>query len=129
MTRYLTLAEVLYIHARVVNVSGGSPGVRDLNAAESAVAQPRMTFAGDDLYPDLPSKAAALAHALIGNHPFVDGNKRVAHASMECFLLLNGCSLDASVHEQEELFIRAASGLVPRQELAEWIRSHMSTQG
>jgi death-on-curing protein len=57
------------------------------------------------LYPDLASKAAELGHSLIQNHPFVDGNKRVGHAAMEVFLLLNGHEIDASVDEQETIII------------------------
>jgi len=79
--RYLSLGEVLELHRRIIEATGGSPGLRDLAALESVVAQPRMTFGGADLHPDLASKAAALGFALIKNHPFVDGNKRVGHAA------------------------------------------------
>lgn len=57
------------------------------------MAQPETSFGGEELYPDLASKAAALGHSLIQNHPFVDGNKRVGHAATEAFLLLKGCEL------------------------------------
>lgn len=73
--RYLTLGEVLGIYRRVMEQSGGMAGIRDLGALESAVAQPRMTFSGEDLYPTLVEKAAALGFSLIQNHPFADGNK------------------------------------------------------
>lgn len=75
--RYLSLGEVLSLHERLLDQSGGAQGLRDLGTLESAVAQPRMTFDDKDLYPDLPSKAAALGYSLIQNHPFLDGNKRV----------------------------------------------------
>jgi death-on-curing protein len=68
---------------------------------ESATAQPRKTFGGEDLYPDLPAKAAALAFSLINNHPLVDGNKRIGHAALETLLVLNGFELDAGVDEAE----------------------------
>ena len=77
--RYLTLGEVLELHRRVVAQSGGATALRDLGALESAVAQPRMTFGAEDLYPDVPTRAAALGLSLIRNHPFVDGNKRIGH--------------------------------------------------
>lgn len=83
MTRYLTLAEVEKLHALVVQQSGGATGLRDRGGLESAMAQPQQTFGGDDFYPTLPAKAAALAHSLVMGHPFVDGNKRVGHAAME----------------------------------------------
>lgn len=75
--RHLTLAEVLELHRLVITQTGGGQGLRDLGLLESAIAQPRQTFGGQDLYPDLPAKAAALGFSLIANHPFIDGNKRV----------------------------------------------------
>ena len=89
------------------------------------MVQPEASFGGEDLYPDLASKAAALGHSLIQNHPFVDGNKRVGHGAMEVFLLLNGHEIDASVDEQEKIIIDVASGKISRIELSEWISKHM----
>ncbi|MCP9468975.1 MAG: type II toxin-antitoxin system death-on-curing family toxin [Nitrospira sp.] len=88
--RHLTLREILEIYQHVMQQSGGLVGIRDLGALESAVAQPRMTFDGAELYPTVVEKAASLGFSLIQNHPFVDGNKRTAHAAMETFLVLNG---------------------------------------
>ena len=99
--RYLSLGEVLELHRRIIAATGGASELRDLGALESAVAQPRMTFGGEDLYPDLPSKAVALGFSLIQNHPFVDGNKRVGHAALETLLVLNGSELDAPAAEAE----------------------------
>lgn len=81
--RYLSLAEVLVLHRRVIERSGGSPGIRNHAGLESAVAQPRQAFAGADLYVGAAAKAAALGFFIAANHAFVDGNKRVAHAAME----------------------------------------------
>ena len=89
------------------------------------MAQPEGSFGGEDLYPDLATKAAALGHSLIQNHPFVDGNKRIGHAAMEVFLLLNGHEIDASVDEQEQIIIEVASGKVSRIELGDWLREHV----
>ena len=105
--------------------SEGSSGLRDRGALESAVAQPEASFGGEDLYPSLASKAAALGHSLIQNHPFVDGNKRVGHAAMEVFLLLNGHEIDASVDEQETIIIDVASSKLSRNELSEWLSKHV----
>jgi death-on-curing protein len=77
MMRYLKLKEVIDLHHQVVEQSGGSLGIRDLGALESAVAQPLMSFGGEDLYPTLEDKAAALGFSLVMNHPFIDGNKRI----------------------------------------------------
>lgn len=118
---YLTLAQLLTIHARIMAQSGGASGVRDLGALESSVAQPRMTFQQQALYVSLADKAAALAHSIIQNHPFVDGNKRTGHAAMEVFLILNGFEIRASIDEQEEIILAVASGNVSRSNLAEWL--------
>ena len=77
--RYLTLGEVVELHRLVIAASGGATGIRDLGAFESAVAQPRASFGGSDLHPTLIEKTGALGFALAQGHPFVDGNKRVAH--------------------------------------------------
>ncbi len=74
--RYLTLNEVLELHSQIISQSDGTPGILNLSAVESALAQPRMTFGGVDLYPAIAEKAAALGFSLVNNHPFVDGNKR-----------------------------------------------------
>jgi len=101
--RYLTVSEVLEIYSRVMHQSGGLVGIHDFGALESAVAQPRMTFGGVELYPTLVEKASAPGFSLIQNHPFIDGNKRTGHAAMETFLVLNGYHIDATVDEQVEV--------------------------
>ena len=123
--RYLTLAEVVELHRRVVTQAGGSGGLRDLGGLESAVAQPRMTFEGRDLYPTLEEKATALGLSLISNHPFLDGNKRVGHAAMETFLVLNGLELDAPVDESERTVLAVAAGALDRAGLLAWVRRHV----
>ncbi len=122
--RYLSLAEVLDLHSRLLAMSGGALGVRDLGAAESAVSRPHATFAGEELYPDLVAKAAALCHSLVMNHPFVDGNKRVGHAAMETFLLLNGHEIDCDVDEQERIMLGLAAGNLSCDVFTEWLRAH-----
>ncbi|MDA0919997.1 MAG: type II toxin-antitoxin system death-on-curing family toxin, partial [Planctomycetota bacterium] len=84
--RYLTLSEVLFLHTRVIEQSGGAEGVLDLGRVESAIAQPQMSFGGQELYPEIHTKAASLCFSLVMNHPFNDGNKRIGHAAMEVFL-------------------------------------------
>jgi death-on-curing protein len=122
--RYLSLEEVLDLHQRIILAFGGASGVRDLGALQSAVAQPRMTFAGQDLYATLTEKAAALCYSLAMNHPFVDGNKRVAHYAMEMLLFLNGHELAASVSKAEALMLKLAAGAATREELVAWISAH-----
>ena len=124
--RYLTLSEVLELHRRVIELTGGADGVRDLAGVQSAVVQPQMTFDGDELYPSLIDKAAALCFSLVMNHPFVDGNKRIGHAAMETFLILNGHELNADVDDAESLFLKLAGGDVEREELVGWITANAS---
>lgn len=123
--RYLTIAELLVLHRRIVAETGGSAEVRDLGALHGVAAQPRARFEGRDLYPSLVSKATALGFAVALNHPFVDGNKRVGHAAMETFLLLNGADLVASVDEAEVAMLALAAGELSREQLLDWIRSHV----
>ena len=123
--RYLTLGEVVALHRALVAASGGADGLRDFGALESALAQPKATFDGRDLSPTAIEKASALAYSLTMNHPFVDGNKRIAHASMAVFLELNGFALSATVDEQEQLMLKLAAGQVSRVELSTWLESHV----
>ena len=123
--RYLTLGEVVELHRRLLQATGGTPAIRNLAALESAIAQPKATFAGADLYPTLAEQAAALGFSLIQNHPFVDGNKRVGHAAMETFLMLNGFEIDAPVDDQERLMLDLATGRIGRSELIDWLRRHL----
>ena len=127
--RYLSLTEVIELHRRVVDQSGGASGLRDIGGLESAIAQPRMTFGGEDLYPTLIEKAGALCFSLVQNHPFVDGNKRLGHAAMEVFLILNRYEIQASVDEQEKLILGVASGQVSRESLVEWLTTHVFEVG
>jgi death-on-curing protein len=124
--RYLTLAEVIGLHDRIVTETGGGTGLRDLGALESALAQPRQTFGGEDLYPSLPAKATALGFSLIMNHPFVDGNKRIGHAAMDAFLMLNGFEIRASVDDAEAEILAVAAGTRPRDDFLKWIERHVA---
>lgn len=123
--RYLNLAEVLELHQRIVQQSGGAGGIGELGALQSALAQPQMTFGGQDLYPTVESKASALCFSLVMNHPFVDGNKRIGHAAMETFLVLNGFELATDIDEAEQVILRLAAGQLKRDELLDWIRQHL----
>ena len=124
--RYLSISEVFELHDRVISSSGGSRGIRDITSLESAINQPRQTFDQKDLYPDIVTKAAALCFSLVMNHPFMDGNKRVGHAAMETFLILNGYEIIASVDEQERVMLKLAAGKVPRINFSEWLNNHIS---
>ena len=124
--RYLSISEIFELHDLIISSSGGSRGIRDINTLESAVNQPRQTFDQKDLYPDIVTKAAALCFSLVMNHPFVDGNKRVGHASMETFLILNGYEIISNVDEQERVMIELAAGKMSRINFSEWLNNHIS---
>ncbi|UVT14772.1 MAG: type II toxin-antitoxin system death-on-curing family toxin [Nitrospira sp.] len=124
MSRYLSLAEVLELHRSVIERWGGASGIRDLGALESALAQPRQSFAGQALYPDITSQAAALCFSLVLNHPFVDGNKRIGHAAMELFLIINGHELLANIDEQERIMLDLAAGHLTRDRFVDWVKHH-----
>ena len=125
---YLSAYDLLAIHAALLHEFGGMPGVTEagFGRLEVAVGAPQQSMFGEDLYPDLPSKAAALAHAIMRNHPFSDGNKRVALAALDVMLTLNGATLSASNGEAYDLAMRAAQGIA-REEMAAWVRSHTTT--
>jgi death-on-curing protein len=121
----LTLEQVYRLQERALAEKGGMAGVRDAGAVESAVAQPQMTFGGEDLYPTLAEKAAALGFSLIKNHAFADANKRVGHAAMESLLVLNGHELVGDVDEQERVILAVAGSTMKRKEFTEWVKAHV----
>ncbi len=125
MIRYLTLHDILAVYQTIMAQSGGLAGIQNLAALESAVAQPKMTFDQQELYPSVPEKAAALGFALIRNHPFIDGNKRVGHAAMEVFLLINGFEIQAPLDEQEQVILHLATGGMTRSDFTRWIQQHL----
>src|SRR5689334_8259996 len=98
---FLTLDEVLQLHAHQIQTYGGSEGLRDRGLLESAVVQPQATFAGQYLHEDLAAMAAAYLYHIVANHPFIDGNKRTGMHAADVFLRLNGFELDFPVDEAE----------------------------
>jgi death-on-curing protein len=110
VTRHLTLEQALLIARTAV---GGPVHVRDIGLLEAAVHRPRATVFGQDAYPDLLTKAAALLHSLARNHPLVDGNKRLAWLATYVFLAKNGVDLDPDDDNHAyDLVIAVASGEV-----------------
>ena len=109
MTRYLTVEQALRIARTAV---GGPVEVRDIGLLESAVHRPRASMLGQDAYPDLFTKAAALLHSLAGNHPLLDGNKRLAWLATYVFLSKNGIVLDAGDDVAYDFVIAVADGSI-----------------
>ena len=122
MTEYLGLDQILHLHRIQISRFGGSKGLRDRSGLQSAVTRPQMTFGGEDLYPEIPDKAAALMHSLVMNRPFLDGDKRVgAHAAI-AFLIANGFSPEFSPAELVKVTLATAMGEMSAEALAIWIR-------
>ena len=117
------------MHYRVIEETGGSHGIRDIGVLQSAIARPIAAFGGDDLYPDIFTKAAALMHSLIKNHPFIDGNKRTAITSSSIFLLRNGFQITASNKELEQFTLETASTKIEIEKIARWFKKHSVKAG
>ena len=122
--KYLYPKQILYLHRAILEQSGGSAGLRDEGLLESAVYRPQASFGGQDLYPDLFTKAAALGHSLVNNHPFVDGNKRVGFEAMRLMLRLNGYDIHAAVDEKLHFALAIAKSEHTEQAIAEWLKQH-----
>lgn len=116
-----TVEEVLAIHDSLIREFGGSMGLRDMGALESALFRPQIGY-----YDGLIAEAAALLESLAMNHPFVDGNKRVAFAATEIFLNLNGSFIDCDSEDAYEHFMRLFDSNSFRfAELHEWLEVHV----
>jgi death on curing protein len=121
-TLFLTLAEVIEIHADQIHRYGGQAGLRDLALLESALAQPEASFAGEWLHGDHYAMAAAYAYHLCQNHPFIDGNKRAALAAALVFLELNGITILDPRGRLKNAMIRIASGKMTKADFTELLR-------
>jgi death-on-curing protein len=126
---FLTLDEVLALHADQIERYGGDPGVRDLGLLESALAAPRATFAGGLLHPTVPEMAAAYLFHLVRNHPFLDGNERAGLAAAIAFLGLNDLWLEADEDELVALVVGVAEGSVGKAEVAVFVARHVVDLG
>lgn len=115
----------LAIHDRQLAEHGGSSGVRDDSLLQSALARPQQLHAYGEPAPDLADLAASLAFGLARNHPFVDGNKRTAHACYRVFLVLNGVELSASMEDKYLNILALAEGNLSEQDFAAWLRRHI----
>lgn len=120
MTDYLTAVEVLAIHVDQIDRYGGAEGVRDFGLLEAALFRPQTGY-----YADLIEEAAALWESLTGNHPFVDGNKRVGFAVTYTFLAINGMRIEADPDAAYEFISRGlGSGTFEFAHLVAWLRTH-----
>ena len=116
--------QALWLYRCVLEDSGGSFGIRDEGLLRAALARPLATFGGEDLYPTIFEKAAALAESLARSHPFVDGNKRMALAGARALLKLNGHQVAASQDAKVRLILQIVAHEVTVQDVAEWLQRH-----
>lgn len=123
-TNYPTIEEVIFIHDRIIEESGGSKGIRDLDLLQSAVGRPQVSFAGQDLYQDIFFKAAALIHSLILNHPFTDGNKRTGLAVASRLLFINGYKLYDKRQDSIDFTLKIEQKKKSLEKIAHWLKKH-----
>ncbi len=124
--RFLGLDEVIALHADQILRYGGMEGIRDLGLLESAVAVPEASFGDTYLHATVPEMAAAYLFHLAQNHPFLDGNKRVASAAMFMFLYLNGSVLSCTEDELVDWTLSVASGATTKAEVAVFVAAHLT---
>ena len=120
----ISLEELLVFHRKIIEKTGGSKGIRDLNLIESALNRAFVTFESKDLYKDVIDKIAAITYGLIQNHGFVDGNKRIGIAVLLFLLKLNELKIRYSQEELIKLGLGIADGLITEENLRNWIRHH-----
>lgn len=128
MTKFVPIDIILAFHEDLLRRYGGSGGIRDRNLLESAIGQHKATFAGKYLHRTLFDKAAACGFHLARNHPFLDGNKRIAFVVMDIFLSRNGWELVASEEEAYAMMMDVAQGQLAKPALSAWLKKHSRRQ-
>ncbi len=126
-TSFLSPEEIVVLHNRILGLTKGEAGVRSYDLLASAAARPQATFSGQDLYPDIFHKAAALMHSIIFNHPFVDGNKRTAISAAGIFLNLNGFQTNFPTKNTFNFVLNVTTKHLAIEDIAKWFQAH-STQ-
>ncbi len=121
---YPSLEEIVKIHDELLKKYGGSTGIRDQGLLESAIHRPQAVVFGEDAYPTLFDKTAALCHSLLFNHPFVDGNKRIAFAACHLTLLANGWDLIPNSDEIYKFLIKAIENRSDWKEISHWLNKN-----
>ncbi|NGZ08540.1 MAG: type II toxin-antitoxin system death-on-curing family toxin [Nitrospira sp. LK70] len=124
-TIFLSVDDVLLLHADTIDIDGGSHGVRDHGLLDAAVAMPRQQFGGAYLHEDLAAMAAAYMFHIAQNHPFVDGNKRAAALSALVFLNVNGIAELPEPKELETITLQVAAGELSKDTVMQWLRDQI----
>jgi len=120
----LDVEQVIYLHEKLIQRTGGKDGLRDKGILESALFHAYATFDGKDLYPTIEEKAARQMFALVSGHPFVDGNKRIGVFVMLIFLEMNEIKIKYTQEELVKLALGTASGKIDANNILTWIKSH-----
>jgi death on curing protein len=121
----IPLEEILSLHKRSIEVYGGSHGLRDIEMLESAIARPFQTFGGEDLYPTIIEKAAALGESIIKNHPFIDGNKRTGFLAIVALIESSGYAFVAKEDEAYRFIIQISTGDFSYEDIVQWLQTHV----
>lgn len=122
---WISAEDILLIHSRVIQGSGGLDGLRDRDGLEAAVFAPMQTFGGQELYPSDTEKIARLGFGLASNHAFVDGNKRISAMMTQLLLKWNGYDLTLRAGELADMFIAIADGTANGKDLLDWVYAHL----
>ena len=122
---WISAEDILLIHSRVIEGSGGLDGLRDSAGLEAAIAAPMQTFDGQELYPSDIEKIARLGLGLASNHAFVDGNKRISAMMTQLLLKWNGYDLTLRTGELADMFIAIADGTANGKDLLDWVYAHL----
>ncbi|MGM0652007.1 MAG: type II toxin-antitoxin system death-on-curing family toxin [Bacillota bacterium] len=123
---FLTKQIVIYFHEQLISFYGGVSGIRDEGLLDSALEQPRAMFEGSNLHDSLAKMAAAYGFHICKNHPFIDGNKRVALVAMDTFLQKNGFEITASEKDVYEVIMKLASGNLTKTDLTGWLEENIA---
>jgi len=123
----IPIKEVEQLHRILIDKFGGSHGIRDNSALQSALARPFQTFDGKELYTSVLEKAASLIESILINHPFIDGNKRTGYILLRLFLIQNGIDINASQDNKYEFVIDIASGILKYEGIVSWLTSNTRT--
>ena len=117
---------ILFFHSQLIQLYGGSPGIRDVSLLESALEQPRTTFSGTYLHDNIFKMAAAYGFHLCNNHPFIDGNKRISLVAMDIFLQRNGYEIVASEKETYQIIMQLSTGNLTKDQLTKCLEINTS---
>lgn len=120
----ITLEQLIQYHGKIVKATGGSDGIRDRGLLDSALKKAKVTFDGQELYEGVIKKISVIGHALIKNHGFVDGNKRIGVATILLLLRINQISIRYEQDELIELGLKTAEGIFKEEHIEQWIEGH-----